>query len=140
MKFFTWLMSCSVLLLLSGCYYAGPPPQPHTDSPSGSYPGTTPPPPVVPPPVPPPGVCGTVAGWTCPSGEYCDFGIGRCNMPDAQGTCTARPMNCPRVYKPVCGCNGKTYGNRCQAARAGVTLRHRGPCRVVRDHRGIRRR
>ncbi|MCI5120286.1 MAG: hypothetical protein D3908_03655, partial [Candidatus Electrothrix sp. AUS4] len=121
MKVFTWLMSCSVLLLLSGCFYPGPPPYHHDGSSSGFQPGSTLPP-------PPPGVCGTRAGWSCPAGEYCDFGIGKCNIQDAQGTCTARPSSCPRIHKPVCGCDGRTYGNRCKAARAGVSVQHPGRC------------
>ncbi|MCW5202513.1 hypothetical protein VU10_00890 [Desulfobulbus sp. US1] len=127
MKFFIWLMSCFALLLLNGCYYPGHPPQ-H--------------PPVTPPPVvtPPPGVCGGIAGWGCPSGQYCDFGRGQCNMLDAQGTCKTRPEMCPRIYKPVCGCDGRTYGNRCEAQRAGATIRHKGPCRIVRPVHPIRHR
>ncbi|MCI5126382.1 MAG: Kazal domain-containing protein [Candidatus Electrothrix sp. AR5] len=123
MKFFIWLMSCSVLLLLNGCYYPGHYPQR---------------PPVVRPPIvqpPQPGVCGGIAGWGCPSGQFCDFGRGRCNMPDAQGTCKQRPEMCPRIYKPVCGCDGRTYANRCEAKRAGITIRYKGQCGDVRSVR-----
>ncbi|CAK8718305.1 Kazal-type serine protease inhibitor domain-containing protein [Candidatus Electrothrix laxa] len=131
MKFFIWLMSCSVLLLLNGCYYPGTYPQ---------YPPQQPQPPVTQPPQPPPGVCGGIAGWGCPSGQYCDFGVGMCNMLDAQGTCKSRPEMCTRIYKPVCGCDGRTYGNRCEAKRAGVTIRHKGKCRIVPPDTSIRHR
>jgi hypothetical protein len=31
-----------------------------------------------------------------------------------------RDLMCPMVYLPVVGCDGVTYGNACEAARAGV--------------------
>jgi hypothetical protein len=73
-------------------------------------------------------VCGTIRGLTCEAGEYCDFGVGQCQVADAAGTCQAIPEICNTLFDPVCGCDAKTYSNACTAAAASVSVDHTGPC------------
>jgi hypothetical protein len=47
---------------------------------------------------------------------------------DPGATCKPRPEACTMQYAPVCGCDGKTYGNACQAHAEGVSVDHEGAC------------
>lgn len=40
-------------------------------------------------------------------------------------------VDCVQVYEPVCGCDGRTYGNACLAGVAGVTVIHDGTCGLL---------
>ncbi|MFO0693774.1 MAG: Kazal-type serine protease inhibitor domain-containing protein [Polyangiales bacterium] len=76
--------------------------------------------------------CGGLLGSACASGEYCDFPLeARCGAADATGVCRPIPEACATVAQPVCGCDGRTYGNECEAHRAGVAVVRWGGCEPV---------
>jgi hypothetical protein len=73
--------------------------------------------------------CGGITGQSCADGEYCSFPPEtRCGAGDQTGFCEAQPEFCTREFNPVCGCDGVTYGNPCEAASAGVSVASSGEC------------
>jgi len=77
----------------------------------------------------PGGPCDGFMGQACGPGLYCRHQPGVClNTADAQGQCTPRPQVCTRILQPVCGCDGRTYGNPCEAAAARPSMGRMGRC------------
>jgi hypothetical protein len=73
-------------------------------------------------------MCGGIAGFQCQQGLYCQMSPEMLKIADGSGTCRQRPQMCTREYRAVCGADGKTYGNACTAASAGVSVAKQGEC------------
>ena len=66
-----------------------------------------------------------LANSSCPDGHYCAKNPGNCG---GEGECVQKPQFYIEIYHPVCGCDGKTYGNEYEAAANGVNVDYEGQC------------
>ena len=74
--------------------------------------------------------CGGIAGFRCGEGLFCDFPIeAHCGAADQTGTCQPTPGACTREYRPVCGCDDRTYPTECLAHANGVSIARAGECK-----------
>lgn len=75
-----------------------------------------------------PVACGGPYGATCGATEYCEFGLYNICGVNGPGICTPRPTGCAYSGNQVCGCDGATYPNECQANAAGTDVSSTGAC------------
>lgn len=73
--------------------------------------------------------CGGLAATQCGDNEWCSYPEGvECRKGGLTGSCV--PIACAPTWDlhPVCGCDGKTYSNACDANLAGTGVAKEGKC------------
>jgi len=62
----------------------------------------------------------------CDELGYCFFEPEQCGL--EMGLCVKLPQSCKEKFAQVCGCDGVTYVNACEASLAQQSVLHEGPC------------
>ena len=74
--------------------------------------------------------CGGPLSLKCATDEWCSYAQSNlCGAEGQTGTCEKRPSVCTMDFIPVCGCDGRTYPNRCGAHSAGMSIAFAGRCK-----------
>lgn len=66
-------------------------------------------------------------GLECVPGETCLPNVGTCSG-KVEGLCKKLNATCPTQTNAVCGCDGNTYINVCEAQKVGMIIKHGGKC------------
>lgn len=73
--------------------------------------------------------CDGIAALSCDQGLWCEHPPGQCGVADGAGVCAREEgISCEAISHPVCGCDGKTYGNDCERRSHHAQLDHAGEC------------
>ena len=74
-------------------------------------------------------LCGGIAGIKCDRKLWCEPTAGQCGGADISGKCVKVPQVCTMIWKPVCGCDNRTYSNDCVRRAAKVAKKSDGECK-----------
>ena len=71
--------------------------------------------------------CGGAANIQCARGLWCKKPWGACGQASVSGACIKLEIFCDAISLPVCGCDGKDYGNECESYNK-TQVNFRGSC------------